>query len=186
MANDNQFDAVKRYHISKGWGDIAYHYFIEPNGIIKKGRQNNVVGTHTIGKNNESLGICLAGHFDKELPTETQTKALKQLLNQLANEYNIPKDKILPHRAFAVKTCYGSKLSDSWASDMIDKYDEEFIKKWNGKFILDVDDLGKVYYVHEGARHYVSPTENLEGFAKKFATGFKHKDVLKIPEGGGE
>lgn len=34
--NKEQFDAMKRYHIGKGWGNIGYHYVIEPDGTIKK------------------------------------------------------------------------------------------------------------------------------------------------------
>lgn len=61
--------------------------------------------------------------------------------------------------------------------------DDEFAVKWSGKFILDVEDKGRVYYVFNNKRYYVSPNESLESFAKKFATGFKNKDVLRIAQG---
>ncbi len=57
-----------------------------------------------------------------------------------------------------------------------------FIKKWDGKFILDVDNAGEVYYVYKGQRHYISPNESLEEFAKKFATGFNSENINKIPK----
>ena len=44
--NHEQFEAVKNYHISKGWGNIGYHFFIEPNGVVKIGRAENEVGAH--------------------------------------------------------------------------------------------------------------------------------------------
>lgn len=44
----------------------------------------------------------------------------------LMAKYNITPDKIVPHRYFAVdssgkpyKSCFGSKLSDSWARDLV-------------------------------------------------------------------
>lgn len=61
------------------------------------------------------------------------------------------------------------------------EWDSEFIKKWEGKFILDVDELGKLYYVYEGKRYYVRQETTMQSFAERFATGFKHEDIEKIP-----
>ncbi len=108
------FQAVKRYHIGLGWGNIAYHYFIEANGRIRKGRNERTVGTHTKadGMNFKSLGICLAGNFDKEEPTELQLKSLEKILKNLAAKYNIPKENILGHLEVsgAVTQCPGKNL----------------------------------------------------------------------------
>jgi len=62
------FDAVKKYHISKGWGDIGYHYFITADGKIWPGRAENIVGAHASSSdmNFKSLGICLTGNFMDE------------------------------------------------------------------------------------------------------------------------
>jgi len=58
-----------------------------------------------------------------------------------------------------------------------------FIKKWEGKFVQWIDGgNGEVYYVNKGQRHYVSPDESLEEFAKKFATGFNEENILRIPK----
>lgn len=182
--NKQQFDAVKRYHIGKGWGDIGYHYFIEPDGVVKKGRADNVTGAHTIGHNHDSLGIALAGHFDLELPTPQQEEALRSLLARLAAEYGVSKKNIVPHRTYANKTCYGSLLNDDWARNLVNQFDPAFAKKWEGKFIQDiVGGHGEVYYVHEGRRYYISPKMKVEDVAKHFATGFKHADIIRIPEG---
>lgn len=59
----------------------------------------------------------------------------------------------------------------------------EFAKKWEGKFILDVDVVGELYYVHDGKRYYIGQTTTLQSIAEKFATGFRHDDVMKIPVG---
>lgn len=58
---DTTFEGIKRYHLSLGWGNIAYHYFIESDGKIRKGRNERTAGTHTKagGMNLKSLGICL-------------------------------------------------------------------------------------------------------------------------------
>lgn len=100
---------------------IGYHYFIDKTGKTTQGRAHTDEGAHTVGYNASSLGICLAGNFDVTLPTPEQEKALKTLLGALKGSY--PDAPIIPHRHFAQKSCYGRKLSDTWASDLILKID---------------------------------------------------------------
>jgi len=114
------FEIVKNYHLSLGWEDIGYNWFIDKTGKVTKGRSEEKQGAHTIGYNERSLGVCLAGNFDATLPTQEQINALKTLLSSLRTKYNIPLDKIVPHRKFANKTCYGNKLPDTWARSLVD------------------------------------------------------------------
>ena len=112
-------EVVDEWHKSLGWDGIGYHYFIEKNGTLRTGRPENITGAHTKGYNSKSIGICLAGNFDLTLPTTEQTNTLKELLKTLQKRYKISSDKIFPHREFAEKTCYGNKLSDTWARDLV-------------------------------------------------------------------
>jgi len=34
-------------------------------------------------------------------------------------QFKIPKENIIPHRTFAKKTCYGNKLTDEWARNLV-------------------------------------------------------------------
>ncbi len=93
-------EAVRRYHVeSRGWGDIGYHYFIEADGRLRKGRPDNVRGAHCRADemNGKSLGICLAGHFDLEPPTIEQMITLAALLKALMSKYEVPAGKVLGH-----------------------------------------------------------------------------------------
>ena len=112
-------EMVDAYHKSLGWDGIGYNWYIEKSGSLKKGRDELKTGAHTIGYNDKSIGICLAGNFDATLPTVAQTDTLRKLLIEKMVQYNIPKEKIVPHRKFASKTCYGNKLSDTWAKDLL-------------------------------------------------------------------
>lgn len=103
---------------SLGWY-VGYHYYIEKNGFVTQCRADGDEGAHTVGRNRDSIGICLAGNFDATLPTESQKIALRQLLIKKTTEYAIPTGNIVPHRLFATKTCYGNKLSDTWAKDLL-------------------------------------------------------------------
>jgi N-acetylmuramoyl-L-alanine amidase len=114
------FKMVDSYHKSLGWGKIGYHYFIEKNGKITQGRQDYEIGAHTIGENSSSLGVCLAGNFDRSMPTAQQENTLKDLLRRKVEEFNISTSAIVPHRTYAKKTCYGKNLSNTWAAELID------------------------------------------------------------------
>lgn len=97
---------------------IGYHYFIEKDGKITQGRADDEIGAHTLNFNDKSIGICLAGNFDVSYPTAEQEKSLRLLLKGLQLRHNTPYSKILPHRKFAQKSCYGWKLQDNWAANL--------------------------------------------------------------------
>lgn len=113
--NANQFDAVNRYHVGKGWGSIGYHYFIEKDGTIKEGRKESQIGAHTYQQdmNYKSLGICLCGHFDEEDPTNEQLHSLQALVNKVG------KIRVYAHRKFApYKSCPGGNFTDLMISKL--------------------------------------------------------------------
>lgn len=98
---------------------VGYHYYIEKNGAVKQARADDEEGAHCIGYNTKSLGICLAGNFDVTSPTADQIDSLTNLLQSKLEQYSIPLDNIVPHRAFSKKTCYGSLLSEDWARKLV-------------------------------------------------------------------
>lgn len=109
------YNQVRHFHINdKGWVDIAYHYFIEKDGRLKIGRWLAKQGSHCLGQNTRSAGICLAGHYNIEYPPTEQTATHKKLLVTLG--YKV----IGPHRRWqAYRVCYGTLLSDSWAQNLM-------------------------------------------------------------------
>lgn len=133
------FEDVNRWHMQK-WNYqnslghfIGYHWFISKEGETTLGTPENEEGIHTKGKNFESIGIGLAGNFDRpgSIPTYEQKQALKELLVRLMAKYHIGTDSIYPHRQFANKTCYGKNLSEGWARELVGyKYTKkDLIKK---------------------------------------------------------
>ncbi len=103
---------------SLGWY-VGYQYFIDKEGIVTQTRNDLEEGAHTIGRNFDSIGICLAGNFDVTLPTQAQIDALQKLITYKKYQYSIPVDNIYPHRHFANKTCYGMRLTDDWARSLL-------------------------------------------------------------------
>jgi hypothetical protein len=67
--------------------------------------------------NFKSIGVCLTGNFDIELPTRAQTNTLTKFLKDKSKQYKIK--SIRPHRYYATyKSCYGNKLGNDWASNL--------------------------------------------------------------------
>lgn len=144
--NPRTFDAVKRYHISKGWGDIGYHYFIESDGTLFNGRNENVAGAHCYqdNMNFKSIGICLEGNFDIEEPNKEQLKTLKELIKTIQVKYNIPDKNVLPHRKYATyKSCPGKNFTDKEINELLsDDMDIGFIMQWAYKNVAWVSGEG--------------------------------------------
>lgn len=112
----NEWHRQRDFPVSELGYFVGYHYVIEKSGVVVKTRNHDEEGAHTIGENLSSLGICLAGDFDTEWPSDEQVEALRDLLGTLCGLYAIGAESIFPHRHFTNKTCYGARLSDTWAA----------------------------------------------------------------------
>lgn len=126
-----EWEAIRRYHKSKGWRDIGYHWGIEKIGNIYKilkGREEWDTGAHCKegGMNKKAIGICLVGNYDNEPPTEEQYKLLARLCREIMNRHNIPIDNIVMHRQYAINRWTGNpyKSCPGW------KFDLEKLKKY--------------------------------------------------------
>lgn len=107
---DVKTETIKDWHVnSNHWKDIGYHYVIELDGSIHKGRDENVIGAHCSGQNANSIGICYVGGVAKDgkTPKDTRTDAQKQSLLKLLKELKAkyPNATIHGHREFAAKAC---------------------------------------------------------------------------------
>lgn len=97
----------------------GYHIMIDKYGKRFVTRFDDEEGAHAKGYNGKSLGICLMGNFDATLPTKAQADELAKVMREKSDLYKIPLSRIIPHRNVAQKTCYGNRLSESWARDML-------------------------------------------------------------------
>ncbi len=107
---DVKTETIKDWHVNGNhWKDIGYHYVIELDGSIHKGRDENVIGAHCSGQNANSIGICYVGGVakDSKTPKDTRTDAQKQSLLKLLKELKAkyPNATIHGHREFAAKAC---------------------------------------------------------------------------------
>lgn len=80
---DVKTETIRDWHVNGNhWKDIGYHYIVELDGSVHKGRDESVVGAHCSGQNANSIGVCYVGGVAKDgkTPKDTRTEAQKQSL----------------------------------------------------------------------------------------------------------
>jgi N-acetylmuramoyl-L-alanine amidase len=96
---DSWYD-IDRYHRSKGWKGIGYHYGIDPAGGIWSLRPARLIGAHADGYNALSLGVVVWGNKQK---TDAQYEALNRLLKVLQKRF--PSAKVALHSHLNKTAC---------------------------------------------------------------------------------
>ena len=91
---------IDKWHKDKGWKGIGYHYVVRRDGSIEKGRPLEQVGSHVVGHNKHSIGICYEGGMDDTgRNVDTRTPAQKVTLRRLVEDMHarFPKAVIVGH-----------------------------------------------------------------------------------------
>ena len=100
---------IGSWHKERGFDCIGYHYVIDLDGTIEKGRPVEEIGAHTSGFNKSSIGVCYIGGLaaDGKTPKDTRTDAQKEALLKLLSKLksNYPRASVHGHREFAKKYC---------------------------------------------------------------------------------
>lgn len=103
---------IDRWHRTKGFLKIGYHFVIRRTGQIELGRDEDEIGAHVQGYNAVSIGVCLVGGVDADDVskaennfTKEQFSTLRTLLERLQIQY--PDAEVLGHRDFpdVAKAC---------------------------------------------------------------------------------
>jgi len=131
-AGDSSAEDVHYNHIHENhWSGIGYHYYIELNGQIHRGRPERMMGAHVNKHNHEALGVCFSGNYEtRKVMPKAQLDAGKALLADLQRRYpqaKVRRHKDMPDNATACPGKYfpfdeivnGGKVSDG--PKMVDK-----------------------------------------------------------------
>ena len=107
------------YHtITNDWGDIGYHFLIDPNGVIYEGRYQGlrpdgavIDGAHNYGFNRGTIGIAMLGTFEDVTPTAKAQVALDNLVAYLMTRYRIQPDTTAyyAHQRMTLNTIVGHR-----------------------------------------------------------------------------
>ena len=84
-------DIYKYHAITRGWGDIGYNYIIWQRWALYEWRAGGdyVVGGHTPGNNEWSVGIALIGNFENIHLNRDQRTGLEDAITLFAEKYGI-------------------------------------------------------------------------------------------------
>lgn len=97
-------ESIHSQHLKNGWAGIGYHFYIRKDGEVFRGRPIEYVGSHCLGNNSCSIGVCLEGDFKKEQPTEQQLKSTAELYKLIQKRY--PKVyKMINHKDVCKTLC---------------------------------------------------------------------------------
>lgn len=99
--------AIYVYHtLSNGWGDIGYHYLVDPDGNVYEGRAGGpeVIAAHVLCQNSNTIGISVMGNFEEQRLSQKAFEGLANITTYLASLYDINplgksafRGKVLPH-----------------------------------------------------------------------------------------
>lgn len=133
---DQSAESIHRYHRSKGWAGIGYHWVIRKNGDVEVGRPVTHQGAHVAGINDCSIGIAFSGNGDISPLTAKQLAAGVKLAARLVLEYGVALDHVIGHREInrlvlngtvsskylTKKSCPGTKVSPAKLRAAVARY----------------------------------------------------------------
>jgi hypothetical protein len=160
------------WHIRNGWSGIGYHYFVNKQGVVFKGRPDDVIGSHAKGYNSTSIGICFEGRYNKEIMPQAQIQAGKELVAYLKMKYNI--NKVNGHGDLMATDCPG-KLFPFEA--IIGEEQENLVLSFQRAAIAD----GFKFPQYGADGHYGSETKSvMEKCVVKRRLFYKYKNTTKL------
>lgn len=134
LRKHDNISVIDRWHKARGFKmrkplvkeleSVGYHYFIQANGKVQRGRRLDddsilewdEIGAHVLGKNRRLIGICLHG-IDATDFTKAQFKTLEKLLPELPN-FDKGFFKIYGHNYFTDKKTCPNYDWRAWVKDV--------------------------------------------------------------------
>ncbi len=108
-----RLEKIRRSHLRRGpqkWGDIGYHYAIDPAGRIWECRPLTWQGAHVKDQNPGNLGILVMGNYDRQSVTTAQKQAIDRFVTVQLRQYRLPVRNLHTHQELAPTACPGRSL----------------------------------------------------------------------------
>ena len=102
------YETIRKNHMAQGWRDIGYNWVLEKvNGIwqIIEGRSEALDGAHCIGRNTDSIGVCVVGNYDIAPPDTTVYGIVAKVCQDIMTRH--PIEHIGGHKEFDATACPG-------------------------------------------------------------------------------
>lgn len=105
-----RIDQIRLSHTNRGWGDIGYHYVVDPAGNVWEGRPLAWQGAHVGGQNEGNIGVLVMGNFEEQRPTGAQIEAVDRFVSSLMLQHRVPVGRLHTHKELAKTDCPGRNL----------------------------------------------------------------------------
>ncbi len=112
-ATARRLEQIRNAHLNRPgepFGDIGYHYVIDPAGRVWAGRPLQWQGAHVAKTNEGNLGICCLGNFMQQRPSEAQVTALDRFVASQMAKYRVSVGQVYTHRELGSTACPGNML----------------------------------------------------------------------------
>ena len=97
-ATKSRLETIRRAHRNRGWGDIGYHFAVDPTGRVWACRPLSWQGAHVKDFNEGNIGIVVLGNYDIQRPNNAQLTALKSQIATLRKAYRVSSGNVRSHR----------------------------------------------------------------------------------------
>ncbi len=112
----SRLETIRKSHLRRDggrWGDIGYHFAIDPAGRLWQGRPLTWQGAHVRAKNEANIGVVVLGNYEQQSVNRAQLRAVTSTLRSLMEKYEVPVSKVRTHQEWAATACPGKSLQQA-------------------------------------------------------------------------
>lgn len=104
---------IQAFHMKDhGWVDLAYHVFVDADGVAWEGRSPDIAGdTATTYDPAGWFLVCALGNFEVVEPRAAQVEGIAAVLAAVHRARGLPLDTLAAHRELAATLCPGKFLA---------------------------------------------------------------------------
>ena len=113
LAAKERLELIRTSHLTRDggrWGDIGYHYAIDPAGRLWEGRSLKWQGAHVKARNEGNIGVVVLGNYEKQSLNRAQSAAIESTLKLLMKKHSVPVSRVRTHQEWAATACPGKSL----------------------------------------------------------------------------
>jgi len=107
---EGTIEGFAKYHVSRGWPGIGYHYVIDKNGSVNQTNRIDTISYNVGGHNTKVLGISVIGNYEEDVLTEQQKIAVEDLVLLLRKLVGYKPVK--GHHEFRPTLCPGKNIKE--------------------------------------------------------------------------
>jgi len=108
-----RLESIRRAHLRRRpqpFGDIGYHYAIDPAGRVWACRPTSWQGAHVRAQNEGNLGIVVLGNYDQQSLNARQRAAIVAFVGSSMQSNGLRNGAVATHQELAATACPGRSL----------------------------------------------------------------------------